>query len=296
MDITDAPTDDGLDATTAANGWSLAPIPAATTATLWGAFSFSATDWWIAGASATLQQFTGATWTAPSNPATDVLYALWGQSPADIWTVGRNCAALRWSGSNWAAVTVTPCGGNTNLLSVDGSGVSNVWVAGTSGTIVQWTGAAWQNHSLTNLDFWSVLVESTTSVYLVGTRGSLLHYDGLAFSSEAGLPDVTLADIWASPNGDHWVVGEGGTILHKPGAGAWVVEPSPTTSFLYAVDGTAADDVWAVGTGGVMLHFDGATWSTSVSPTAATLRNLAAVPGGGGMIAVGDTGTVLVRP
>jgi hypothetical protein len=65
--------------------------------------------------------------------------------------------------------------------------------------------------------------------------------------------------------------------------------------FLYAVVARAQNDVWAVGSGGVIVHYDGSGWSSIASPTTNTLRNVQVVPGGG-LIAVGDAGTLLVHP
>jgi hypothetical protein len=49
-----------------------------------------------------------------------------------------------------------------------------------------------------------------------------------------------------------WAVGKAGTILHWNGS-AWSTVPSPTSADLDAVFGADACDVWAVGDRGAVL-------------------------------------------
>jgi hypothetical protein len=65
-----------------------------------------------------------------------------------------------------------------------------------------------------------------------------------------------LNGVWGSGAGDVWTVGRFGTILHWDGS-AWTSIPSGTPATLYGVWGSGAGDVWAVGYGGIILHWDG---------------------------------------
>jgi hypothetical protein len=286
--VGDATGDGGL----TASAWELAGNQPSTTEDLWGVIAFSSDDVWISGTAGTLQHFTASTWTPQTTPAIDTLFMLWGTA-SDIWVVGRGCLALRGPTPNWSATSVSPCKNNQELFAVDGSSASEVWMVGTSGTVAEWTGG-WTDHAQSNIDIWDVQVNSATDVFLVGTLGTLLHYNGSTFAPDT-VPNVTLASIWRAAPGEYWVVGQGGTILHKVGTGAWTQVASPTTTFLYAVTGKSTSDVWAVGSGGVIIHYDGVSWQQVASPTAVTLRSLAAVAGGG-MVAVGAGGTVLHHP
>ena len=62
----------------------------------------------------------------------------------------------------------------------------------------------------------------------------------------------------AAAPADVWAVGQGGSIIHWDG-GAWSAVNSPSTSELYGVWGSGPNDVWAVGENHVVLHYDGAT-------------------------------------
>lgn len=74
-------------------------------------------------------------------------------------------------------------------------------------------------------------------------------------------------------------------------AGQWCVfqiVPEP----LYAVRGTASDDVWAVGSRGAAYHFDGTSWSRSDSGVGVTLFDVFPIAAND-VWAVGERGLVL---
>ena len=52
--------------------------------------------------------------------------------------------------------------------------------------------------------------------------------------------------VWGSGASDVWAVGDSGTILHWDGS-AWTSASSGTTFALFGVWGSGANDVWAVG-------------------------------------------------
>ena len=75
----------------------------------------------------------------------------------------------------------------------------------------------------------------------------------LVFAPDATGTTQSLNGVWGTSPEDVWVVGDHGTILHWDGK-AWTSDPSVTTSSdLYAVWGSGAGDVWAVGRD-VILH------------------------------------------
>ena len=77
----------------------------------------------------------------------------------------------------------------------------------------------------------------------------------------SGLPkQVTFSAIWGASPTDIWVAGEQGTLLHWNGS-AWSAAVSGTESALRALAGSSSKDVWAAGLDGTLLHFDGTSWS-----------------------------------
>lgn len=65
---------------------------------------------------------------------------------------------------------------------------------------------------------------------------------------------------WGSGPSDVWGVGESGTILHFDGK-AWSMVRSPTNSALYGIWGSSPSNIFAVGNRGTVIHWDGTTWS-----------------------------------
>ena len=60
-----------------------------------------------------------------------------------------------------------------------------------------------------------------------------------------------LWSVWGSASTDVWAVGLGGTILHWDGS-AWSPVASGTVNSLTSVRGSASNDVWAVGDGTIL--------------------------------------------
>jgi len=73
---------------------------------------------------------------------------------------------------------------------------------------------------------------------------------------------VTFNAVWGAAANDVWVAGDAGTLLRWNGS-AWSSVPSGTQSDLRALTGSSARDVWAAGLDGTLLHFDGSTWTAT---------------------------------
>ncbi len=75
-----------------------------------------------------------------------------------------------------------------------------------------------------------------------------------------------LYGVWGSSATDVFAVGYVGTILHYNGS-AWSAMSSGTTEYLHGVWGSSAIDVFAVGISGTILHYNGSAWSAMTSGT-----------------------------
>jgi hypothetical protein len=62
------------------------------------------------------------------------------------------------------------------------------------------------------IDIWG---SSSTDVFSVGTAGTILHYDGKAWSKMTTPTTNELLGVWGSSSSDVFVVGGEGTILRK---------------------------------------------------------------------------------
>lgn len=119
---------------------------------------------------------------------------------------------------------------------------------------------------------------------------------------DTGLDVPLLNWVYGFGPDDLWVVGNGGTILHWDGS-AWSAIESSTTEDLWGVWGASPSDIWAVGGSGfpeataTLLHYDGAAWATVELPTLERpgVRALFKVWGTGAddVFIVGQRGTLL---
>ncbi len=83
--------------------------------------------------------------------------------------------------------------------------------------------------------------------------------------------------VWGSSASDVWVVGSVGTVLHWNGS-SWSTARTGTGSQLTGVWSTSASDAWAVGSAGTILHWNGSAWSNVASGTTAGLDGVVRVP------------------
>ncbi|HJZ88560.1 MAG TPA: hypothetical protein VKN99_25480 [Polyangia bacterium] len=70
----------------------------------------------------------------------------------------------------------------------------------------------------------------------------------------------------------------GGTILHYDGS-AWTRMPNPAPALLWWVFGFGPSDVWAVGQNAAILHWDGSAWTAMPAPSSVAGASLAGVWG-----------------
>jgi hypothetical protein len=87
----------------------------------------------------------------------------------------------------------------------------------------------------------------------VGVGGTILHYDGKAWSVVASGIQADLTGVWGSSSSDVFAVG-GGIILHYNGK-SWSSISSSISNGLDSVWGSSGRDVFAVGDLGTILHY-----------------------------------------
>jgi hypothetical protein len=230
--------------------WSAMSSP--TTADLRAVWAASATAAWAVGSAGTVLRWDGSTWAAAGPTTSVTLNAVWGTSANDVWVVG-GASAFRWNGSTWTpyglsgtamldvhgtsasdawvaseggyikrwngtAWSTSTGVGVMDLFAVRAISASNVWITtGVPGKRARsWNGSTWTDRdvgaTLVRLwdngasDLWGV---SATS------PGKVAHWTGSAWTL-ATPTGVTLPLRGVSGSGTYlWVVGDGGTIVHR---------------------------------------------------------------------------------
>jgi photosystem II stability/assembly factor-like uncharacterized protein len=107
-------------------------------------------------------------------------------------------------------------------------------------------------------------VSNDRSPWIVGERGTVFAPGSM--TAEPVPTTATLYGVWASPQGDVWIVGGdpdiSGVILHGRAGGPWMdVTPAGTAAAFFKVWGSSESDVWICGQNGALLHWDGAALS-----------------------------------
>jgi cysteine-rich repeat protein len=149
-----------------------------------------------------------------------------------------------------------------NLFAVRGTSAADVWVVGGNGTILRWNGAAWSKvTSGTSQALRAVWAASATQAWAVGIGGTILRWNGTAWSSEV-LPGANrdLYAVWGVSAAEVWAGGDIGKLVRRTG-GTWAAVPSSITSCLEGFWGAAADDVFVVADGGIAQRWNGSAWS-----------------------------------
>ena len=149
--------------------------------------------------------------------------------------------------------------------------ISSVWVGdsvviavGEDGAILQRSGAEWTTMTSPTTDnLHAVHGTSDSSVYAVGEDGTVIHYNGTEWSTLVSGTTINLWGVWAAPSGEAFIVGNNGTALQyvtpaadaEEGETGFTVLPTGIDANLYAVSGTALNNVWAVGNRGAVVQF-----------------------------------------
>jgi hypothetical protein len=115
------------------------------------------------------------------------------------------------SDGNWCWQNRLPQG--NWLRAIWGSDASNVWAVGDAGTILKWDGTAWsQQYSGTASSLYGVWGSDASNIWAVGDAGTILKWNGAAWSPQSSGTANILYSVWGSDASNIWAVGNAGTI------------------------------------------------------------------------------------
>jgi len=125
----------------------------------------------------------------------------------------------------------------------------------------------WLMPQPTGNNLFSVWGSSYTNIYCVGSKGTMIHFNGNEWSSIDIGVDNDLYSIWGVSENNIYAVGKEGLIIHYNGI-TWTSMSNPSYLDLYDIWGTSENNIYAVGgysgyaqTQGIILHFNGHKWS-----------------------------------
>ena len=194
------------------------------------------------------------------------------------------------------------------LISVSGTSERDVWAVGgdpgdgSGAFALHFDGSAWKQISPGQpVDLWWVHAIPGGPVFIGGSAGTILKYEGGKFQQMSTPSNATVFGIWGTSATDLWAVGgqpaaAGAVFVWRYDGTNWVDAPGlpsiPIASY-FKVWGRSATDVRIVGMDGVILHWDGTTFTQPKSPTTQRLLTLH-TDGDGPWVAVGGLARAVI--
>lgn len=205
-----------------------------------------------------------ATWTAD---ATGAIASVNGDGLVTAAGLGSTSITARYLGRNDSAnlsvtlrFTPVPSGVTGYLWGLWGSAANDIWTVGDAGTILRWNGTAWSKvASGTTQPLFGIWGSSSTNVYAVGAASTLLRWDGTSWKPVT-IPSVpgVLMALWGSGANDIWTAGSG-TFLRWNGT-AWATSTAPRARQITSMWGSSVNDVYAVTAPASLFQWNGTTW------------------------------------
>lgn len=250
---------------TGTTGWSAASV-SGMTQPFRGVWAAAATDVWAVGDGGNSYHTTdGAAWSKVATGTTVNVNALSATSATDLWAatdnqkiMGVNYEALRGSGTAWMQSASQTVRNAQGIFAGRPGGSPLVWLVGDGKTAAAFslTTSTWINYVTTaagNYGLRAVWASDASSVWAVGTGGTIVRFDGTLWSSSQSGTTAQLNGIWGTSGSDLWAVGSKGALLHFDGA-AWRVVAAPISEDLNAVWGSGGR-FWAVGSAGRVYEY-----------------------------------------
>jgi len=142
-----------------------------------------------AGARGTILYYNPTSWTAQTSGTTNDLFFVRALSATNVYALGAAGTALQYDGAKW---TPLQTGGITvalraaDVVITETGAITDVFVVGDGGAIFHSSdGVRWsQQASGTGNNLFGVAAVSASDVFAVGALGTILHYDGRAWSKQ----------------------------------------------------------------------------------------------------------------
>lgn len=166
------------------------------------------------------------------------------------------------------------------------------YAVGQGGTILEWDGSAWSSGSSSDTTaVWNGMAGVGQNLALVGNAGRVAMSTGGPLASVTSGTSRNLQAVGTADGLVYWAVGDQGTVLRGEGT-SWSPLTAPTAVNLTDVAVVGSSDVWMVGESGVVLHFGGGTWTTLAAPGSPNLLAVRVAPDGL-VLVTGAEGVVL---
>lgn len=224
---------------------------------LWWVFGFEGGATYFGGAGGTILRYANGSFTRMSTPGNDTVFGIWGSSPTEVWAVGgatggsRGAFAWRLQGEEWVEAAGFPAGlADTDAMwKVYGRGADDVWLVGTNGTVVHWNGTAFEARTIAGESLFTVHADADRFVAVGGFgTGLILENDGSGWTDASPSGGFPMVGVCLSGDGGGFAVGQFGAVYHR-GSNGWELEDVGLVldESLHAVWIDPDGGVWAAG-------------------------------------------------
>jgi hypothetical protein len=182
-----------------------------------------------------------------------------------------------------------------DVLDVQALDADRAFATTRDGQILSWFGGQWTSQPVTTGEaLYSVALDHAGGLIVVGERGRVVRWDGIAWQPEETGFERTLRGV-ASLGPDH-AIAVGDYIIAESLADAWSIVPFGPPKELESVSAVPQSDAWAVGRHGAVLRrsIEDGSWATVTVPAFSDLHDVWSTSEGD-VVAVGDEGVVIRR-
>lgn len=271
---------------------------------------------WTIGAGGVVNKFDGTNWSTATigDATTTILTTITGTDANNIFVGALDGALRHFSGGSW--MTVSPFANN---------GIYGLWAQGTDvyavgevlytdaagadgtkrmGAVKKWNGTMFTDvPGALPVTLFGVWGTAANNLFMVGASGTVVRYDGSAFTSSSPIDALTgvsgpIVGVTGSANNNLTAVGDWGATMQWNGT-AWQQVANSIYIRFTNVAGTS-DNLWATAIDAtnnlnlpVLYQFGGGKWNSVTTPANRPLRGIW-ISGADGMVA-GDNDSLLSR-
>jgi len=225
-----------------------------TTGDLWWVFGFENGPVYMGGKGGQILRYESGGFTVLTTPSIQTVYGIWGSSPDDLWAVGADDGGAsggfvwRLQADTWGVAAGLPVGIDAKAVwKVHGTAANDVWMVGTSGLVLHWNGTAFEEEALGSTSLFTVHCDGARCVAVGGFASDVIFERENGVWQNASTPtDPPMFGVCVTAN-IGYAVGDLGTMLERGETGWSVLDSPPTSETLHAIWVDPEGGVWSVG-------------------------------------------------
>jgi hypothetical protein len=239
------------------DGTSWTRLPTGQSGNLWWVFGTGSGPLYMGGDGGMILRFDGTDFTRMTTPGTETVFGIWGASDSDLWAVGGAAGganggfAWRLVGDSWQLAPGFPASitANDAIWKISGRSANDVWMVGTDGAVVRWDGSSLvASNAGIGESLFTVHASAERFVAVGGfVTGIVLENDGTTWRDASPQSSPGLIGVYQSPSGT-LAVGQEGSVFQRDGS-TWSEVATGITieQSLHSVWVDPSGGVWAVG-------------------------------------------------